>query len=181
MSQVPAALRKRLARRFSIIGEEHNFKVCIDGDPVEITDRDYFHKLQYLWYYGDESEKYVEWCSKSGKLENHEKRDKKVLVEESEANYLITGWIGTAVKPSDLKDGEDNLNKIIIMVRGKLAQEDILEDFTEGGLYTKYLIGEIHADFLDHDDLDDIATSNRQEIIKNDPRYTALRNRVKEN
>ena len=180
VSQVPAALRKRLARRFSIIGEEHKFKVCIDGNPVEITDRDYFRKLQYLWYYGEKSKKFVEWCSGSGKLENHEKRDEKVPIEEGKASYLITGWIGTAVKPSDLKDGEDNLNKIIIMVRGKLAQEDILEDFTEGGLYTKYLIGEIHADFLDHDDLDDIATSNRQEIIKNDPRYTALRIWVKE-
>ena len=66
------------------------------------------------------------------------------------------------------------------MVRGKLAQEDILEDFTEGGLYTKYLIGEIHADFLDLDGKEDIATSNRQEIIKDDPRYQLLRNWVKD-
>ena len=66
------------------------------------------------------------------------------------------------------------------MVRGKLAQEDILEDFPEGGLYTKYLIGEIHADFLDLDGQEDIATSNRQEIIKDDPRYQALRNWVKD-
>jgi hypothetical protein len=84
------------------------------------------------------------------------------------------------VGSGDLKDGDDNLNKIVIMVRGKLAQEDILEDFTEGGLYTKYIIGEIHADFLDRDDLEDIATSNRQEIIKEDPRYIALHNWVKE-
>ena len=92
----------------------------------------------------------------------------------------MTGWVGTAVGSGDLKDGEDNLNKIVIMVRGKLAQEDILEDFTEGGLYTKYLIGEIHADFLDLDDQEDIATSNRQEIIKDDPRYQALRNWIKD-
>ena len=69
--------------------------------------------------------------------------------EDAEAeNYLVTGWIGTALGSGDLKDGEDNLNKIIVMVRGKLAQEDILDDFTEGGLYTKYLIGEASCGFL---------------------------------
>ena len=65
------------------------------------------------------------------------------------------------------------------MVRGKLAQEDILEDIREAGFYNKYLIGEIHADFLDDNDLLDIATSNRQEIMKDDPRYIALKDWIK--
>ena len=182
VSQAPAALRKRLARRFSIIGTEYNFMVHINGEPVEITDRDYFHKLQYLWYYGEGGEKYIGFCN-SQKLEHKERREEKIEAESEvdavAVDYRVTGWIGTAVGSGDLKDGEDNLNKIVIMVRGKLAQEDILEDFTEGGLYTKYLIGEIHADFLDIDEEEDIATSNRQEIIKDDPRYLALRNWVK--
>ena len=182
VSQAPNALRKRLARRFSIIGTEYNFTVRINDNLVEITDRDYFHKLQYLWYYGEESEKYIAFCN-SEKLEHTKKRGGKIEVDSEKnmesVNYNVTGWVGTAVGSGDLKDGEDNLNKIVIMVRGKLAQEDILEDFTEGGLYTKYLIGEIHADFLDLDDQEDIATSNRQEIIKDDPRYLALRDWVK--
>ena len=156
--------------------------VRINGEPVEITDRDYFHKLQYLWYYGEEGEKYIEFCN-SQKLEHKEQREGKIEAESEvdagAVGYQVTGWIGTAVGSGDLKDGEDNLNKIVIMVRGKLAQEDILEDFTEGGLYTKYLIGEVHADFLDIDEEEDIATSNRQEIIKDDPRYLALRDWVK--
>ena len=178
VSQVPRALKKRLARRFSIIGAENKFAVCINGEAVEIKDRDYFHKLQYLWRYGDDSYKYVEFCN-SEKLEHNSEREGRIQVKSTEEaeveNYQVAGWIGTALGSGDLKDGEDNLNKIIIMVRGKLAQEDILEDFTEGGLYTKYLIGEIHADFLDLDEQEDIATSNRQEIIKDDPRYQALR------
>ena len=182
VSQAPAALRKRLARRFSIIGTEYNFMVRINGEPVEITDRDYFHKLQYLWYYGEGGEKYIGFCN-SQKLEHKERREGKIEAESEvdavAVDYQATGWIGTAVGSGDLKDGEDNLNKIVIMVRGKLAQEDILEDFTEGGLYTKYLIGEVHADFLDIDEEEDIATSNRQEIIKDDPRYLALRNWIK--
>ena len=171
------ALKKRLARRFSIIGKEHNFTVRINEELVRITDRDYFHKLQYLWHYGKDSEKYVKMCNLE-KPEHGEKGEEKVEVE-SGISYPVAGWIGTVVGSGDLKDGDDNLNKIVIMVRGKLAQEDILEDFTEGGLYTKYIIGEIHADFLDLDGLDDIATSNRQEIIKDDPRYVALQSWVK--
>ena len=166
------ALKKRIARRFGIIEFEDDFTVCINGDTVNIDDRDYFHKLQYLWHHGEGSEKYVEFCKK--KPDYVEKREGKAKVDEH-ASYPVTGWIGTTDLPSDLKDGDENLNKIVVMVRGKLAQEDILEDITEGGVYTKYIIGEIHANFLDDDELDDIATSNRQEIIKDDPRYIALR------
>ena len=167
-------LRKRLARRFSIIGSD-TFEVKINGEPIKITDRDYFHKMRYLWHFGEEGDKYIELC-KLDKAEFAERIDGTVEIEGG-TQESVSGWIGTVKKSGDLtdKEGDENLNKIIIMVRGKLAQEDILEDFREGGLYTKYLLGEIHADFLDQDDKRDIATSNRQEIIKDDPRYLALR------
>jgi hypothetical protein len=89
--------------------------------------------------------------------------------------YRISGWIGSVKEAGSLKEGDDNLNKIVLMVRGKLAQEDILEDFSEGGIYSKYLMGEINADFLDLDDEEDIATSSRQEFIRDDPRYKVLK------
>ncbi|MFC1590273.1 hypothetical protein ACFL42_02125 [Candidatus Omnitrophota bacterium] len=117
--------------------------------------------------------KYIDYCAEK-KLEHSEQRKNKVN------GYTVGGWIGSVGKSGDLKDGDDNLNKIVVMVRGKLAQEDILEDFAEGGLYTKYLIGEIHADFLDLDNKEDIATTNRQEIKRDDPRYEALRRWVGE-
>ena len=176
----PDALKKRLARRFSIIGTKE-FTVSINGDSVDITDRDYFYKLHYLWYYGKGSEKYVDFCDPD-KLEHQEPGDGRIEVKDEDNaqahTYQVTGWIGTVKEASDVNAPDDNLNKIVVMVRGKLAQEDILEDFTEGGLYTKYIIGEIHADFLDSDDQDDIATSNRQEIIKDDLRYAALKDWV---
>ena len=178
--QTPAALQKRLARRFSVVGTD-DFNVKINGKTVTVQDRDYFHKIQYLWHFGDGSEEYVELCKRrrSHKLENEEQRDGNIEIvgedDFEDCGYPVKGWIGTVVEPKDLKDKDgDNLNKIVIMVRGKLAQEDILEDFPESRLYTKYLIGEIHADFLDLDGKQDIATSNRQEIIKNNLRYNAL-------
>ena len=187
----PNYLKKLLARRFSIIGAENDFKVFVNGDSVEITDRDYFHKLQYLWHYGDESEKYIDLCNNLENPEHNEKRDGTIKVTDEDNIENLTdsvkGWIGTVRKPKELTDknvdgNEDineNLNKIVIMVRGKLAQENILDDFRQSGFYTKYLIGEIHADFLDMDDLDDITTTSRQEIIKDNPRYEKLKNWIK--
>ena len=41
-------------------------------------------------------------------------------------------------------------------------------------MFTKYLIGEIRADFLDADDDSDIVTSDRQRLKEDDPRYVKL-------
>jgi len=166
------ALRKRIARRFSIIGSEYNFNVKINGDPISILDRDYFHKMEYLWVYGED--KYSRLCKKE-KLKSAESR----IGQIGKNNLEVHGWIGSAKVPQDLIDDEDNLNKVVIMARGKLVQEDILEDFVEGLIYTKYLIGEIQADFFDVDEMDDISTSSRQEIIKYDPRYITLKEWIK--
>lgn len=166
LTQAEPALRRRLARRFSVIGAHSDFVVAINGTEISVADRDYFHKIQYLWTYGDNGSDAAALCN--GQAE-HEVRG------NAFEGYSAAGWIGTVAESTSLKDEYDNLNKITVLVRGKLAQEDILEDFNEGGIYTKYLIGEIHADFLDSDDSPDIATSSRQKIIEDDPRYVALR------
>lgn len=163
-------IKKRVARRFGIIGKEYNFSIEVNGDEVTINDRDYFHKLSYIWYYGEDSKKYAD---NSNKATHKEKREN--VIEVNGEKYSISGWIGSVDTSGDLKDGEDNLNKIVILVRGKLGQEDILAEYSEGGLYSKYLIGEINADFFDEDTLDDMATSNRQEYRKDDERFITLR------
>ncbi|MBC8181425.1 ATP-binding protein [candidate division KSB1 bacterium] len=184
LSRTRDALKKRIARRFSIFGSEYDFIVYFNNEKIGIEDRDYYHKIQYIWYFGKESEKFKGFCNDE-KLEHDKKRVNIITVKYNESKenkevkeYKITGWIGTVANSGELKDQYDNLNKITILVRGKLAQEDILEDFAEGGLFSKYLIGEIHADFLDITGEAESATSNRQEIKKDDERYIALRNFV---
>lgn len=156
-------IKKRVARRFGIIGKEFSFSVFVNGEEVSISDRDYFHKLSYIWYFGNESKKYADYCENAS---HKEERNNEFL--HNGVKYKVTGWIGSVDASGDLKDGEDNLNKIVVLVRGKLGQEDILSEYSEGGLYSKYLIGEINADFFDEDTLDDMATSNRQDYRKDD-------------
>ena len=163
-------IKKRVSRRFGVIGKEYNFSVFVNGDEVSVLDRDYFHKLSYIWCYGRESEHYSTLCNNIAYNDTREN-----IINVGDKQYRITGWIGTVESSGDLKDGDENLNKIVIVVRGKLGQEDILSDYLEGGLYTKYLIGEINADFFDEDSLDDMATSKRQEYKKDDERFVALK------
>lgn len=171
LGQTPSALRRRLARRFAVIGPDHDFEVRIDGRPITVEDRDYFHKVQYLWTIGAGKDRYLDLTKKS--RVHHEHRSGTL-----DSGARVSGWLATAETSTALKDEYDNLNRVIVMVRGKLAQEDILEEFNEGGVYSKYVFGEIHADFLDRDDADDIATSSRQRIIEDDPRYVELRSFV---
>ena len=46
-------LRRRLARRFTVIGPHDRFEIELDGHPIAIEDRDYQDKLQYIWTFGD--------------------------------------------------------------------------------------------------------------------------------
>lgn len=166
------SLKKRLSRRFSIIGPSHNFEVKLNEDSISPEDRDYYHKVQYIWYYGKDGKKYKELCHKQKKAD---KRENTVSVHET--THKVFGWIGTVQSSGDVKstgtDSED-LNRIVVMVRGKLAHENVLPLVTEGRIFTKYIMGEIHADFLDQDTKEDIATSNRQNIKEDDPRFQYL-------
>jgi len=160
-------LKSRISRRFSIIGKD--FEVFVNGSEVTIEDRNYFNKIQHIWYYGDESKKYSDYATN---VKSDTRRNNVIDVDGDK--FSITGWIGTVESSRDLKDGSESLNKITVLARGKVGQEDILSEYREGGLYSKYIIGEIHADFFDDDNVVEMATTDRQEFNKEDPRYVAL-------
>ena len=175
LHRTSAALRRRLARRFSILGASHHFEIELDCKPITIHDRGYHDKIQYIWTFGSRG---IEAKSLAIDVEHAQERIGEIIDDQS--HYRVDGWIGTAREAGQLKDPDTNesINKIVIMVRGKLAQEDILEEFGEGGIYSKYIIGEIHADFLDVDGQEDIATTSRQRIIEDDRRYQCLKSKL---
>ena len=122
-------------------------------------------------------------------VEEHEDRTDHV----SQNGLSIAGWLAAVRRVRDLKDQDgagsdrgDNLNRIAIFVRGKLAQEDMLADLSERGVYASYLIGELHVDDFDQYDGpgtdtpedDDATTSSRQRIVEDDKRYRDLQDIV---
>jgi hypothetical protein len=168
------ALRKRLARRFSVIGETHGFKILIDDDPITVADRGDLPMVQFLWNFGATEPD----LSSAAQLK--EKESLPDHLEDWDATWKITGWIGTARLPKQLdSDDAGNLNGIVVFARGRLFHENILDKLNDGRLYTKYLTGQIEADFLDSDNEPDIATSDRQRVQEDDPRYVELINFLK--
>lgn len=126
-------VRRGLARRFSIIGAKNDFEVIVNGTPITVAERDLTRLLdtrpdgtRYLWEFDEEI--------------------------APDSGWRVTGWIGALDRTSELEDGIQR--GIAIMARGKLVQEPFVFDATVGQQYAlSYLIGELHAEFVDaHED-----------------------------
>ncbi len=175
-------LRKRIARRFGLLVDD--FEIVVNGTSVGFSDRDYFHKARFIFQYGDYD--YAAHCQNLDRSDDNdqvlafsrEDRFDADGVADPDGEHSTNGWIAIARHSNDLDDStsdrDENLNKITILMRGKVAQEDILQEYRLGGMITKFIFGEIHADFLDDDD-DDIATTSRQQLSEDHPRYLALK------
>jgi len=164
------ALKKKIARRFGIIGSKEDFRVFVNDSEITPADRNYYDKIQFIWTYGNQKDVETQCQNLSSQVEQRP-------TNLENKNIDVTGWIGTVSESGQLKDHEsgDNLNKIAIFVRGKMAQEDILSSFGEQGIYASYIIGEIRFDEIDADDQEDAATSNRQSFVEDDQRYILLK------
>ena len=123
-------IRRGLARRFAVIGTQQNFEVVINGIPITPKDRDLKRLLEddmdgkpYLWEYDNEEIK-------------------------PETGWTVSGWIGALNRTTPNIDGIDR--GIALMARGKLVQEPFVFEAGVGQQYAlSYLIGEIHAEFVD--------------------------------
>jgi len=125
-------MRRHLARKFSVLGAEYDFALSVNDIPIVPVDRDLKPKCEFVWEVPPEA-------VKEGKP------------------WTVSGWIGT------MKDTvDDELNRgVVVMARGKMVQAPTF--FEVGGtgftglFATAYMVGEIHAEFLD-DDSDEIST-----------------------
>jgi hypothetical protein len=182
----PDFVRRNLARRFAILG--NNFKVSINGNEVTINDRNYWDKLQFVWGLGSNPE--FDKAKAGGKVknndaiansegENREILSDQVLIPDGGLE-TVSGWIGTVHLPKDLKDENLDNNGIVVMARGKLVHENLLPFARTGRVFAEYIVGEINADWLDTDNEEDIAASDRQNLKENDPRFHALQSYLRE-
>lgn len=164
-------LRRRIARRFSIIGPSHNFNVRINGTEISPDDREFLSDLEFIWEFGSSDAARIDACksvTQKSIIEN--------TVRYDGIDYKITGYIGSVAKPSQLnKDPEISNNSITVISNGRVFEEDILLEFGSAKVFTNYLVGELVADFLDDNASPDMATSSRQKLQQNDPRYPVLK------
>jgi hypothetical protein len=83
----------------------------------------------------------------------------------------VSGWVGTIRTQKSITE---ETNVVPVLAWGKLIHEDLLAAVKPAGLFAKNVRGELHANFVDDDKADDIATSHRQSLNEDDPRFAAL-------
>jgi hypothetical protein len=172
----PQYIRVNLARRFSILG--NNFKVTINGEEVTVADRLYWDKLQFVWGLGTSADYSL---AKAGQ----KVRKSEVLtsnVRLGDVDQTVSGWIATVHYPRELKDEQSEVdnNGIVVLARGKLMHENLLPFARTARMFSEYVVGEINADWLDEDTKEDMATSGRQSLKEEDPRFAALQEYLRE-
>jgi hypothetical protein len=169
---VEQALRKRIARRFSVIGlktDNDAFEVHVNGKPIDHDDRDDLKGVEFLWEFGETR---INQAVQAPKVKRTYVIDDAV---DAASNWIVKGWLAAAPRPTDLrKEDAGSMNGIVVVARGRLIQENILDKLDFNRIFTNYVTGQIEADFLDLDGQDDIATSDRQRLIEDDDRYMAL-------
>lgn len=98
--------------------------------------------------------------------------------------YELKGWIGIHASINQIEAEKNdklfkknrfyNPNKLRLYIRNKLAVEDFIGYIKNTQQGINYIEGEISFDLLDSDLLDDITTSNRQDVDIHDPRVAKL-------
>ena len=98
--------------------------------------------------------------------------------------YMLKGWIGihSTISQSEARNNDDdfvknkfyNPNKVRLYIRNKLAVNDFLSYLKNTQQGINYIEGEISFDLLDTDLLEDITTSNRQDVDIHDERVSLL-------
>jgi hypothetical protein len=167
------ALRKRIARRFSVIGYRgengDRFDVDINGRRVGPGDREDLRAVEFLWEFG---KKHFPRSSLPNLADRFVLPNK---VRGDRPAWTVKGWLGAAAEPKKLRHDEaGSLNGIVVLARGRLIQENVLDKLNYSRILVSYLTGQVEADFLDVGGEDDIATSDRQRLVEDDERYVAL-------
>ena len=146
------------------------FKIKINGKQVTYKDRQELKNLEFIWEFGEAT---LPDRALPRDIERFVLTDD--TVDEAKG-WSVTGWIGTARTPSDLTEDEEagSLKNIIVLARKRPIQEGIIDKLDFSRIFGNYVTGQIRADFLDLEGEDDIATSDRQRLIEDDPRVTAL-------
>jgi hypothetical protein len=167
VNKTESFLRRRLARRFSVIGERYKFNVKLNEKLLKIEDRGFYPNIQLLWSFGDKKDETIDLCRNYVK---HHHFDGKL----SKSEFQINGFIGGVVKPEQLKREDDNNNTITLLANGRIFIEDLQKSIDDSKIFNSYLVGELQIDFFDANDQVDIAVSSRQGVNENDPRYEEL-------
>jgi len=139
--------------------------VIVNDEPIKVSDCDFYPKIEYLLSLGAVGDQYDKLCSKALK------KQRLSGTVDAGQGWTASGWVGTV---GTQKSITEETNVVPVLAWGKLIHEDLLAAVKPAGLFAKNVRDELHANFVDDDKADDIATSDRQSLNEDDPRFAAL-------
>lgn len=176
-------LRVKLARRFSVLGDAYNFKVVLNGNEITKADRGFYEHVQFLWAFDKDNLISIQKLTPNLAAiptSDDPGAPKEPCLKKIDASvscgtdvFPVTGYVASVLRPKNLGSKDDSANIFSVFANGRVFAEDILNEANSAKYYKSYLVGEIHADFLDDDDVDR-ATASREAVKRDDPRYQAL-------
>lgn len=164
INRTESFLRRRIARRFSVIGDKFEFKIFLNKKEVTIRDRGFYGDIQLLWTFGNQEQEVKELCV------NHLKHHHFDGIVHA-MDFHVNGFIAGVEKPNQLIKEGDNNNTITLLANGRIFDEDVQKRIDDSRIFNSYLIGELQVDFFDENNRQDMAVSSRQGVLENDPRF----------
>lgn len=159
-------LSKQLARRFSLPRRRYEFSVYSDGDAVDLSNHWYYGSLEIVCTFGGTGEGLWDFGERDGV--STVDLDPVLEADDGPAGFSrmkadgLQGWLGFVANPSQLALKDGGGSGVAIYMNGKIADDDAFRDSPRAEFAGRYLVGEVHADFLDRDVLQDSVTSSRQ-------------------
>lgn len=181
MRNTESGLKSRVSRRFYLTSKDVDFHLSINGEPVDLSRNDYYNEMDLVMFFG-----YKEVETLFGPSEERSDVSLKSIgsLSESESDLLsrmlnehgAKGWLGFVRKPKDLhKNKDENFSNIVVYINGKIADDDLLKNNPDSTFASKYIVGEIVADYLGElDGSEEVVTSSRQGLDNDDPRVGEL-------
>ncbi|MDZ4716129.1 MAG: ATP-binding protein [Cytophagales bacterium] len=156
--------------RFSLI--DPSFKIYLNDDPITLNElNDLSLSTQFVWQINSMEDPYLK--DKISATSDHIKRYKKI-----ESSLLITGFIASVEKPSQLKIKQTSETVTVdLYVNGRLREKDLLRHIPSTRLVESYLYGQIHFNNLDTGK--DRFTSSREGVISDDPLFKSFLDELK--
>lgn len=100
--------------------------------------------------------------------------------QKKRINFNISGWIGTLSSIEDKEKKEKNVvnHGLIVYARNRVVISNMLKDIKTDRFYQSYIVGEIFAEDLDHDELIDIINISRDNFSDQDERFSTLKRHI---
>lgn len=195
-----AVIKKNIARLFPLTDNEFKIHIIIDEkiETIEEFDKEIIKDLAAIIILGEEYTYLSEifetqydkeiLCIKKPTYEVNIKTPELVQkynqLEDSiwdEEKIEVEGWIGvyksTRGRKSYPTDFPDNF--LSLYANKKLGEFNILPIVGKNNLNEVYLVGQLHVDLFEKTELPDMALSNRQGYVSDDPRYQIVTEYVK--